>query len=216
MNRPRVVALMPTYNRPAMAHRAAHLFLEQSYEGRRDMLVFDDGELEARFCASCEPHITVVHHARMKLPAKRNAMMEHVSDEDALYFMWDDDDYHGPRRIERQVSVLAYQPAPACILRPTLYYNAITNDLRVSTWISDATVAFTWKFWATRRFNEHVDPGSGFQFVKRSDVEEIPGDTDYITVVHDGQRHTPPAFGPPDFRDAPLPASWAADRLRLR
>jgi glycosyltransferase involved in cell wall biosynthesis len=207
---------MPTYNRPAMAHRAAHLFLEQDYSGPLTLLVFDDGEEPATFCASCEPQIEVVHHARRNLPHKRNAMIELVGDEDAVYFLWDDDDYHGPRRVSRQVAALA-AGAAACIMRPTLYYNSITGQIATSSWISDGTVAFTWGFWKQRGgFNEHTDPGSGFRFVNNSGAIEIPGELDYCVVVHAGQRHTPPAFGLPDFTDAPVDSTWADARLQLR
>jgi glycosyltransferase involved in cell wall biosynthesis len=215
MTLPRVVALMPTYNRPEMAHRAAHLFLEQDYGGPRHLLVYDDGERPARFCASCSEHIEVVRCDRMNLPTKRNAMIDRVGDHDAFYFLWDDDDYHGPHRVSRQIDVLVYHPA--CLLRPTLYYNQISGELRTSRWISDGTVAFTWDFWMRRgKFNEYTDPGSGFAFVRHDTVVSVPGELDYMAVVHAGQRHTPPAFGPPDFYDAPVPATWAAERLAYR
>lgn len=209
---PRAVGLLPTYNRPEMAHRAAHLWLEQDYEGPKTLLVFDDGELEATFCPSCSRSIEIVHHTRLTLPRKRNAMMELVGDEQAVYFLWDDDDYHGPGRVRRQVQALA--SAPACILRPTLYYNEISGELATSSWVSDGTVAFTWDFWASRRFNNNVDPGSGLQFVRHPSVVEIPGELDYMVVVHAGQRHTPPAFGPPEFMPAEVDAIWAEARLR--
>ena len=215
MNLPRVVGLLPTYNRPDMAHRAMHLFLEQDYGGPMHLLVFDDGEQRVAGCAACRPQVELVNVPRMKLPAKRNAMMEHVADSSAFYFMWDDDDYHGPQRVARQVDVLVFHAA--CLLRPTLYYNAITDELRVSTWISDATIAYHWDFWQRRRFFEGIDPGSGYHFVTgRADVFEVPGQLDYMTVVHAGQRHTPPAFGPPEFTPAPVDSDWARDRLRLR
>jgi hypothetical protein len=212
---PRVVGLLPTYNRPEMAHRAAHLFLEQDYSGPMSLLVFDDGERQSEFCASCMGNIELVRHSRMNLPSKRNAMMKRVRDTSALYFLWDDDDYHGQRRVSRQVDVLAHHQA--CILRPTLYYNSISKELKTSRWISDGTVGYTWDFWVRRgRFDENVDPGSGFRFVNDPSLVSIPGELDYMVVVHAGQRHTPPAFGAPDFSDAPVDSSWAEDRLRLR
>ncbi len=214
MNWPRAVAIMPTKNRPQMAHRAVHLFLEQVYEGDRHLVVFDDGDVQVESCPSCSRRFELVRSEPMNLPKKRNAMMEHVADERAIYFMWDDDDYHGPDRFRRQVPVVMNHQA--CILKPTLYYNSITHDLRVSRWLSDATVAYRWNFWAARRFDERLDPGSGRMFCERRNVEEIPGAFDYITVVHSGQRHTPPAFGEPDFTEAPVPAAFASDRLRLR
>jgi hypothetical protein len=178
------------------------------------LLVFDDGQTPATFCADCAPEIEVVHHARLKLPAKRNAMMELVRDEGAVYLLWDDDDYHGPSRVRRQVDALADHQA--CILRPTLYYNSITHELARSSWISDGTVAYTWGFWQSRgRFDEHVDPGSGRRFVSSPLVAEIDGELDYMVVVHAGQRHTPPAFGPPEFTPAEVDASWAEARLTL-
>lgn len=211
----RAVALMPTYNRPAMAHRAAHLFLEQDYDGPKTLLVFDDGDEPAAFCVSCSRHVELVHHARRNLPHKRNAMMELVGDEDAVYLLWDDDDYHGPGRVRRQVEAL--ELSPACILRPTLYYNSITRELARSSWVSDGTVAFTWGFWQSRgRFDERIDPGSGRRFVSSPLVSEIDGELDYCVVVHEGQRHTPPAFGEPDFIETTLPSTWAIERLRLR
>jgi hypothetical protein len=197
-----------------MAHRAAHLFLKQDYAGPKTLLVFDDGEDPSTFCASCAPHIEVVHHARRNLPHKRNAMMRLVGDEDAIYFLWDDDDYHGPSRVSRQVQRLVGHSA--CILRPTLYYNSITHELARSSWISDGTVAFTWDFWRSRgHFNEQIDPGSGRRFVASNLVSEIDGELDYMVVVHAGQRHTPPAFGPPEFTPAEVDASWAEARLTL-
>lgn len=211
---PRVVGLMPTCNRPDMAHRAMHLFLDQEYGGEMHLLVFDDGDQRVTGCPACLSQVELVVTPRMKLPTKRNAMMEHVGDRDAFYFMWDDDDYHGSNRVDRQVDALVSHEA--CLLRPTLYYNAISGELRTSTWISDATIAYHWDFWNRRRFFDGVDPGSGYHFVaNRPDVAELHGELDYMTVVHAGQRHTPPAFGPPDFYEAPVPSSWAQERLRL-
>jgi len=211
----RAVGLLPTYNRPAMAHRAAHLWLEQDYAGPKTLVVFDDGEQSATFCASCASQISIVHHARMNLPRKRNSMIDYVGDEDAVYLLWDDDDYHGPARVRRQVQALADHGA--CILRPTLYYNEISGEIATSSWLSDGTAAFTWDFWRRRgQFDVRVDPGSGFRFLQGTRAVELPGELDYMVVVHAGQRHTPPAFGPPDFTDAPVDASWAEARLRLR
>lgn len=202
-----------------MAHRAVHLFLEQDYAGPRHLVAFDDGEQQLVTCATCEGHVEVVRHERVNLPTKRNRMMAHVRDLDAIYFMWDDDDYHGPGRVRRQVEAL--RDSEACILRPTLYYNQIAGDVRVCSWVSDATVAYRWSFWERRPFDEHTDPGSGYRFVCMSmdnppKLVELHGELDYVTVVHAGQRHSPPAFGPPHFTEAPVDAAWVEDRLRLR
>lgn len=209
---PRAVAIMPTKDRPEMAHRAVHMFLEQDYPGEKHLLVFDDGAVPMQKCGECHDRFEYVRCDLMNLPKKRNAMMAHVNDPQAVYFLWDDDDYHGPYRMVTQVPAVEWHGA--VLLRPTLYFNSITDDLRMSRWISDGTVAYAWEFWSRRRFNEKTDPGSGHLFVTHPRlVEQIPGDTHYMVVVHAGQRHTPPAFSPPDFTEAPLPASWARERL---
>ena len=212
----RAVALLPTYNRPEMAHRAVHLFLAQDYAGPKHLLIVDDGDRRVQLCDACRvPEVELLVWPRTNLPTKRNRMMRYLDDRDAVYFFWDDDDYHGPSRISRQVAFLEAGKHPACVFTPMLYFNSITADLRTSRWVSDATVAFTWAFYASRTFNENVDPGSGFLFVNHGSVARMPAELDYMTVVHAGQRHTPPAFGAPDFWDAPVPVAWAEERLAL-
>jgi len=208
----RAVALLPTYNRPEMAHRAVHLFLAQDYPGPKQLLIVDDGDRPVSLCDACRvPEVELLEWPRTNLPTKRNRMIRHLNDREAIYFLWDDDDYHGPARVRRQVQALDHG---ACILRPTLYYNKISGEIATSSWISDGTVAFTWDFWHRRGlFDERVDPGSGFRFLQGTRAVELPGELDYMVVVHAGQRHTPPAFGAPDFWDAPVPASWAEERL---
>lgn len=215
MTRPLAVGLMPTFNRPAMAHRAMHMFLGQDYRGPTRLVVFDDGDLPALTCGVCADHVEIVRCFRVNLPTKRNMMMQHVGDTSAIYFMWDDDDFHGPRRLSRQIAALE-EGYGGCLMRPTLYYNEITEDLRMSSWISDATIAYRWSFWQKRRFFEGVDPGSGRLFVSnRHDLVEQHGELNYCTVVHAGQRHTPPAFGEPDFTHAPVSPEWIKERLRM-
>lgn len=215
MTLPRVVGLMATRNRPALAHRAAHNFVDQDYAGDRHLLVFDDGDDRFIGCERCAPMLEIVHTPPVRLPTKRNNMMRHVGDHHAFYVQWDDDDYHGPTRISRQVDVLVFNEG--CLLRPTLYYSTISNEIRTSTWKSDATMAYRWEFWARRNFVDSVDPGSGALFIanRGSSLVELDALLDYMVVVHLGQRHTPPAFGEPHFTTAPVPASWAQERLQL-
>ena len=98
MNWPCAVGIMPTRNRPQMAHRAIHLFLEQDYEGPRRLVVFDDGDVGLDICFQCEGRFELKVVPKCSLPKKRNDMMEYVADQGAIYFLWDDDDYHGPDR----------------------------------------------------------------------------------------------------------------------
>lgn len=214
---PRVVGLMPTFNRPEMAHRAAHMFLAQDYPGQRDLIVYDDGDQKFEPCNTCAPHLRLVRSSWMRLPEKRNKMIADDGDRDAIFVTWDDDDYHGPSRISRQVEAITAGSSriQACILRPTLYYNSITHEVAVSTWLSDGTLAHTWDCWQRNGgYPTQRDPGSGWEFCNRikREIIEIDGELDYCVIVHAAQRHTPPAFNPMDFS----PASISADELRER
>jgi glycosyltransferase involved in cell wall biosynthesis len=217
---PRVVGIMPTYNRPGMAHRAVHLFLEQDYEGDGLLLVYDDGERKFEPCSTCRSKIDLVQHDKLELPVKRNRMIERDSDPHAIYVNWDDDDYHGPGRVRRQVEAITSAPPwmQACILRPTLYYNSLSGELATSNWLSDGTIAHTFDFWRLGAYTPGIDPGCGRRFVqpRMKEIVTIDGDLDYCVVVHADQRHTPPAFGPPDFTAAPVGVEWITERLRLR
>jgi hypothetical protein len=199
---PRVVGLLATQNRPAMAHRAAHLFFEQDYAGPKSLVVFDDGDQYFETCEALNA-ADVVYHTRVSLPAKRNEMVRHVDDRDAIYFVWDDDDYHGPARVRHQVDALLAAPdATACLLRPFLYFNQVKNETRQALeQDADATLAFRWAFWEERAWDETIDPGSGFRMISRrsrTQLIRIDGRTDYIVVWHGDHRFeaAPDAFTP--------------------
>jgi hypothetical protein len=219
---PRVVGLLATRNRPDAAHRAAHLFFEQDYRGPKTLLIFDDGDVGSRF-VPCPDLIEadIVYHAHAELPAKRNQMVEYVDDPDAIYVVWDDDDYHGPGRLRRQVQALLQVPqAGACLIRPVLYYDAEMRSLWRCAHAFDATIAFRHAFWLLRPWEEDQGMASGHRFViNRGDAAyvNVDGQLDYVVVWR--RQH---ALDQPDLNDAsnyapaPVHASTIERLLRSR
>jgi hypothetical protein len=110
--------------------------------------------------------------------------MAHARDPEAIYFMWDDDDYHGPGRIRRQVEALTSAQASigACLMTPMLYYNQVARELRLSTWRSDGNIAYRFSYWYRRNYDERVDPGSGWRFLSGRDHEIVTIDPPVLVL----------------------------------
>lgn len=207
MIKPRAIALGATRNRPAWAHRAAHLFFTQIYDGPKTLYIYDDSD-EGREVQLCEqlqanPDLVYVKHEPVKLPIKRNTMMRAAiaQDPDAIFFPWDDDDYHGPRRIQRQVDALHANPkADACIFCPLLWLHESTRTLsralklnshglklRVFT---DGTIAFRRRLWERIPWDEAVDPNACWRWLQEPHhvIVDIPSERDYVVVRHAANR----------------------------
>ncbi|MDX1948720.1 MAG: glycosyltransferase family 2 protein [Pirellulaceae bacterium] len=101
---PLVSALMPTARRPEMAARAIRYFQQQDYANRELVIVDDGPDNLARFVA----RDSSIRYLRVEKPtsigAKRNLAASIARGE--LLIQWDDDEWHGPARIRRQVRPL--------------------------------------------------------------------------------------------------------------
>jgi hypothetical protein len=211
--------MLPTLDRPRMAHRATHYFLEQDYAGPAELHVWDDGEATRQTCDRCadDPRVVYRRIARTSLPAKRNGMMREIGDRDAVYVLWDDDDYHGPTRIRRQVAALLTSDRGACLMHPTLYYVRAQREVALSVGlVADAACAYRWSFWETRNWYESIDPGSGAHWImeRGHQIVRVAAGLDYIVVRHEGEagvgrhRHLQaPALRPPGFLPVDVPAT---------
>jgi len=205
MTPPRAIGLLATRNRHEQAHHAAHLFFEQCYDGPKTLLIYDDSTTSFALCeAFAGEDVVVANVPPIKLPVKRNAMMRAAiaRDPDAIYFVWDDDDYNGPTRIARQVAALqTNRYADGVIFCPYLTYDVETRRLarlnkatlhrlpvRVFT---DATLAFRRQLWERLPWDENVDPNACWRWMQEpvDRIIDIPGERDYVVVRH-ASNHT--------------------------
>lgn len=200
MTLPRAIGLLATRNRHELAHHAAHLFFEQVYVGPRTLLIYDDSATPFELCDELRTRdVVVVNLPPIKLPAKRNAMMRAAiaHDPDAIYFVWDDDDYNGPLRIARQVEALQAQPnAEGVIFCPYLTYDTERRELhRLNKAklhrlpvraFTDANLAFRRRLWERLPWDEAIDPNACWAWMREpvDRIIDIPGDHDYVVVRH--------------------------------
>ncbi|HKR65688.1 MAG TPA: glycosyltransferase [Thermoanaerobaculia bacterium] len=100
--RPRVSCVMPTYNRRPFIGLALEAFRRQTYD-HRELIVVDDGEDRIEDLVRNQPDVRYVRMpSRASIGAKRNRGVAEASGE--IVALWDDDDWYGPERLEKQVA----------------------------------------------------------------------------------------------------------------
>jgi len=179
------------------------MFFAQVYAGPKTLYIYDDSDKARQLplCAqlAARDDVVFVCHEPVKLPVKRNRMMRAAiaQDPDAIYFTWDDDDYHGPGQLQRQVEPLLAQPtADACIFCPLLWFDQPTQTLTRTQHVNlhglrlrvftDAAIAFRRRFWERLPWDETVDPNGCWRwFGEPHDViVAVFGARDYVIVRH--------------------------------
>lgn len=111
---PRVSCLMPTHNRREYVPQAIRGFLQQDYPNR-ELILVDDGSDSVEDLIPDDSRIHYVRlHQRRSTGVKRNLGCELAQGE--VLVCWDDDDWHGPGRITRQVIPLLQDEADATAL----------------------------------------------------------------------------------------------------
>ncbi|MFN0105505.1 MAG: glycosyltransferase [Bryobacteraceae bacterium] len=102
--RPLISCVMPTANRTAFALRAVDYFLRQDYP-ERELIIVDSGADDLSGQLPDGPRIRYLRvPSHLTIGAKRNFGCEQARG--TLVAQWDDDDWHGPRRLSFQASAL--------------------------------------------------------------------------------------------------------------
>lgn len=125
MTAPLVSAVMMTYNRPTFVRQAIKLFLNQTWP-RKELLIIDDGP-EGQVPTGLPPEIRHIRCPRLWITHKRAIGFAEARGEFVAGF--DDDDYHGPRRLEVQAKAILSGKLDACgfpleflVTIPDLYF----------------------------------------------------------------------------------------------
>jgi hypothetical protein len=202
---PHAIGLMATRNRHSMVPRAVRAFFAQRYDGPKTLFVYDDSDTPLQLPVELIAQgVIIVRHKPLHLGVKRNRMLAHATiyDPDAIFFVWDDDDYYGPMRIARQVEALIENPdADACLFCPLLVFNTVSQRLfrakhadvdgmrlRVG---ADGTMALRRRLWERLPLDETtcvdgVNEGWRWLAEPHDRVIAIPGELDYVVVRHGG------------------------------
>ena len=169
-------------------------------------VLLDDGDTEkggrvdeqiTKF-QSVNPHIKVKYISLTKpmiVGAKRNKGCEVSPNEASVFIMMDDDDHYPPQSISKRVAWLQTTGAQ-CVYCSTLpmydcsrYISAINVpplNLAPAARVSEATMAFTRKFWEERRFpnTASIAEGEGFVSGREEQTVEIPPDGIIVSFLH--------------------------------
>lgn len=100
---PLVSCIVPTYNRHDWLKKSVHMFTQQTYP-KLEMIIVDDSEQQPCDLTLPENVQYVRLNARRSIGYKRNLAIQHAQGD--LVAFWDDDDYHGPKRIEHLVRTM--------------------------------------------------------------------------------------------------------------
>ncbi len=137
-----------------------------------------------------------VSPASQSIGAKRNTAVAAAGDDVEIFVCMDDDDYYPEDSIGRRVSWLtshgreAVYCATISMYDTTRYISAMNVpplSLGVAQRVSEATLAFTRKFWTARPFPDvSIAEGEGFLVGREKQTVEIPPYGIIVSFIHRG------------------------------
>lgn len=187
----RISAIMPTADRRRFVPAAIAQFLAQ---GRRDaeLVILDDGADSVADLIPGDPRIRYFREeSRRILGDKRNRLCDLARGEIIVH--WDDDDWHSPDRLERQVAALEMSDADIVGLAAVTFLaddGAQAWDYRWGgrqRWVYGASMAYRRDYWLRHRFPA-IPTGEDTRFVLDARDARIHAmaDTDWLIArVHE-------------------------------
>ena len=185
---PLVSCLMVTRDRPDFALQSIRYFLDQEDCPHRELVIIEDGPPRLAARIPNDPRIRLVSSGQCRsIGAMRNHSVELARGD--ILILWDDDDWHGPRRIATQVA-------------PLLAGNADLTALTDLTWLEIGP----WRAW-------RLEPPLARRLLLH---ECYCGTLAFYRRVWDGGARFDPESLPEDapFLRAALSRGWRLDKLR--
>jgi hypothetical protein len=189
---PRVSAIMPTADRRRFVPAAVAQFLAQGREDA-ELVILDDGSDKVADLIPSDARIRYFREeGRRVLGDKRNRLCELARGQIIIH--WDDDDWHAPDRIERQLAALDASGADLVGLERIAFLaddGGRAWDYRWGgrgRWVYGATMAYRRALWERRRFAS-IRAGEDTRFVldARGARIQAMADTDWMVArVHGG------------------------------
>lgn len=170
---PKVSIITVTRDRRAFIPLAKYCIVAQGYpEDKIEWVIVDDGKDQIKDLVSEMPNVKyVLSDEPMTIGAKRNLGIESASHD--VLVMMDDDDVYPNNSVLTRVAFLMASPAKEAVFCTTIpcydihdkksFMNVPPNTLGMSERVSEATLCFTRKFWAKRRFpDQQIAEGGAF------------------------------------------------------
>lgn len=189
---PRVSAVMPTADRRRFVPAAIAQFLAQGSDDA-ELVILDDGADRVADLIPGDPRIRYFREEQRRvLGDKRNRLCELARGEIVIH--WDDDDWHAPDRIARQVAALDATGADIAGLDRITFLSddgARAWEYRWQghgRWLYGATLAYRRDYWRRRRFPA-IRAGEDTRFVleaRDAHIHAMPVADWLIARVHGG------------------------------
>lgn len=130
--KPRVSCILPTYNRRQFIPLTLDNFFAQSYPNKELIIIDDSNEPIADLVKGLSNVKLVPLAQRTSIGKKRNMACDHATGEIVAH--WDDDDWYGPDRLQRQVQPILDNYADITGLESRYVLNLVSGEF----WSMDA------------------------------------------------------------------------------
>jgi glycosyltransferase involved in cell wall biosynthesis len=223
---------MPTRDRPEFALQAVRYFQRQDWPAT-ELIIVEDGPPLLAGLLPDDARITLVPSGRSRsIGSKRNLACELAQGE--IVALWDDDDWHGPERLSRQVGPIVAGDADMTALRDCVLFDVRrwqfwrwSNDLHQRMLVRDVlggTLAFRRRIWQdlVRYPDQSLAEDAVFldQAVRRrARLRALSAAGMYVYIRHDGNSwrfECGQAVSRTGWEQADEPAFPAADRAFYR
>lgn len=157
---PLVSCIMPTANREKYIPFAIAYFLEQDYPDA-ELVIVDDGLKSIQYLIPDHPKIRYFFVEPLgTIGVKRNYACKKAKGDIIMH--WDDDDWHAPDWISRQVNFLLASGADICGIEHVHFFSPVRDTFwqgtplnrKRATWLNGATLAYWRRFWALNPFQD--------------------------------------------------------------
>lgn len=134
---PSISCLCVTHNKPLFLQRAVECFLQQTYEHKQLLILYEDIDpatkeyIESqRFPATIQYREVKSSTRKLSLGELRNLSIRHAAGD--YVCQWDDDDWYHPERLTLQMSYLQHTGKPASILSRWTVFDSLTHKVYIS------------------------------------------------------------------------------------
>lgn len=153
---PLISCIMPTRGRAAFVAQAVAYFQRQDYPARELVIVHQqDADLPEDIAGLAGPGLRIVRTGQASIGGMRNAAVEAARGD--IIAHWDDDDWHGPRRLSRQAAPILQGIADITGLNdilfmavPTREFWSVSPELHARLFVEDisgGTMMFRREVW---------------------------------------------------------------------
>lgn len=193
---PDVSILCITKDRRVFMPLLKYSYMIQSYpEDKMELVIVDDGDDPIEDTLIGVPNVKYVRcDPGMTISQKRNLAVENAM-YDVLVNM-DDDDVYPNNSVLQRVAILLKKPQAGCVFCTTIpcyditkfssFMNVPPMTLAMSERVSEATLAFTRKFWQDGDFDNSVHIGEGNAFIRGREqmCREVSPQEVIVSLIH--------------------------------